>query len=209
MNVDSALPQQRVRAALPVLIAGPGDRAALRFIEFFTVTTRNRNTRAAYAAAAAAEGQQSPALSLWRTFWKPLAGSLPFAWRFRRSGWPLFTVLLRSSSVRVDNISIVKHGIHSAGDDVANLAHVGLPECFVLRGMQALADGGVLNAENAFNLVLDAEKLIQPGLDGSKHRDVQWREPSRRVAEFGLSLRPRFITDLCECSLVDELLHAG
>jgi integrase/recombinase XerD len=37
---------------LPPLIAGAGDRAALRFLEFFTVSIRNRNTRAAYARAA-------------------------------------------------------------------------------------------------------------------------------------------------------------
>ena len=41
------------RSALPALIAGAGDRAALRFLEFFTVNIRNRNTRAAYARAAA------------------------------------------------------------------------------------------------------------------------------------------------------------
>src|SRR6202158_1235527 len=40
-------------AELPALIAGAGDRAALRFLEFFTVNIRNRNTRAAYARAAA------------------------------------------------------------------------------------------------------------------------------------------------------------
>jgi hypothetical protein len=38
---------------LPALIAGAGDRAALRFLEFFTVNIRNKNTRAAYARAAA------------------------------------------------------------------------------------------------------------------------------------------------------------
>src|ERR1017187_3677552 len=38
---------------LPVLVANAGYRAALRFVEFFTVTTRNNNTRAAYARAAA------------------------------------------------------------------------------------------------------------------------------------------------------------
>jgi site-specific recombinase XerD len=38
---------------LPALIGGAGDRAALRFLEFFTVNIRNRNTRAAYARAAA------------------------------------------------------------------------------------------------------------------------------------------------------------
>jgi hypothetical protein len=32
--------------------AGAGDRAALRFLEYFTVNIRNKNTRAAYARAA-------------------------------------------------------------------------------------------------------------------------------------------------------------
>jgi len=49
MNIDSALTQQRVRPALSVLVAGAGDEAALRFLEFFTVNIRNRDTRAAYA----------------------------------------------------------------------------------------------------------------------------------------------------------------
>ena len=39
---------------LPPLIAGAGDRAARRFLEFFTVNIRNKNTRAAYTRAAAA-----------------------------------------------------------------------------------------------------------------------------------------------------------
>jgi hypothetical protein len=33
---------------LPALVAGAGDRAALRFLEYFTVDIRNRNKRAAY-----------------------------------------------------------------------------------------------------------------------------------------------------------------
>jgi hypothetical protein len=37
-----------------MLIAGAGGRAALRFLEFFTVNIRNKNTRAAYARAAGA-----------------------------------------------------------------------------------------------------------------------------------------------------------
>ncbi len=41
------------RRYMPALIAGAADRAALRFLEFFTVNIRNRNTRAAYARAAA------------------------------------------------------------------------------------------------------------------------------------------------------------
>jgi integrase/recombinase XerD len=52
---------------LPALITGTGERAALRFVEFFTVTIRNHNTRAAYARAAAVflrwcEGQGIDAL---------------------------------------------------------------------------------------------------------------------------------------------------
>ena len=38
---------------LPVLIAGAGKQAVRRFLEFFTVNIRNKNTRAAYARAAA------------------------------------------------------------------------------------------------------------------------------------------------------------
>jgi integrase/recombinase XerD len=38
---------------LPALIGRAGDRAARRFVEFFTVNIRNKNTRAAYARAAA------------------------------------------------------------------------------------------------------------------------------------------------------------
>ena len=49
--------------ALPALIAAAGERAAWRFLEFFTVNIRNKNTRATYARAAAAflrwcEGQE-------------------------------------------------------------------------------------------------------------------------------------------------------
>ncbi len=39
---------------LPALIAGAGNRAALRFLEYFTVNIRNKNSRSAYARAAAA-----------------------------------------------------------------------------------------------------------------------------------------------------------
>src|SRR6059036_1488546 len=38
---------------LPAIISRAGDRAAWRFIEFFTATIRNKNTRAAYAQAVA------------------------------------------------------------------------------------------------------------------------------------------------------------
>jgi hypothetical protein len=34
--------------ALPAVIARAGERAAWRFIEFFTATIRNKNTRAGY-----------------------------------------------------------------------------------------------------------------------------------------------------------------
>src|SRR5665213_4582575 len=50
---DLAVIPQPAGPSLPALIAGAGDRAALRFVEFFTVTIRNKNTRAAYARAAA------------------------------------------------------------------------------------------------------------------------------------------------------------
>jgi hypothetical protein len=39
---------------VPVLVAGAGDRAAFRILEFFTVNIRNPNTRAAYGRAAGA-----------------------------------------------------------------------------------------------------------------------------------------------------------
>jgi integrase/recombinase XerD len=42
------------RVTVPALIAGAGERTALRFLEFFTVNIRNKNTRAAYARAATA-----------------------------------------------------------------------------------------------------------------------------------------------------------
>jgi integrase/recombinase XerD len=52
---------------LPALISGAGKHAALRFIEFFTVNIRNKNTRAAYSRAAGSflhwcEGQGITAL---------------------------------------------------------------------------------------------------------------------------------------------------
>ncbi|MGJ5813619.1 tyrosine-type recombinase/integrase [Paludibaculum fermentans] len=40
--------------ALPVLISNAGEEAAWRFLEFFTVNIRNKNTRAAYSVAASA-----------------------------------------------------------------------------------------------------------------------------------------------------------
>lgn len=47
-------PPALVRAgleSLPVIIRDRGERVSRRFIEFFTATIRNRNTRAAYARA--------------------------------------------------------------------------------------------------------------------------------------------------------------
>ena len=43
---------RRAGVTLPALIAGAGDQAARRFVEFFTVNIRNKNTRAAYGRAA-------------------------------------------------------------------------------------------------------------------------------------------------------------
>jgi integrase/recombinase XerD len=45
--------QKSTGVVLPALIAGAGERAAWRFLEFFTVNIRNKNTRAAYGRAAA------------------------------------------------------------------------------------------------------------------------------------------------------------
>ena len=64
---DLSLTRNTAGPVLPALIAGAGDRAALRFLEYFTVNIRNRNTRAAYARAAAdflqwCEGQGIDAL---------------------------------------------------------------------------------------------------------------------------------------------------
>ena len=54
MNASSIVVRTHQAASLPALIAGAGDRASLRFLEFFTVNIRNPNTRAAYARAAGA-----------------------------------------------------------------------------------------------------------------------------------------------------------
>jgi site-specific recombinase XerC len=51
LQVSTAKP---AGGAMPALIAGAGERAGWRFLEFFTVNIRNKNTRAAYARAAAA-----------------------------------------------------------------------------------------------------------------------------------------------------------
>jgi integrase/recombinase XerD len=64
---EAAITRNTAGPVLPALIAGAGDRAALRFLEYFTVNIRNKNTRAAYARAAAdflrwCEGQGIDAL---------------------------------------------------------------------------------------------------------------------------------------------------
>ena len=51
---DQIVPPALVRAGLetlPTIIRVQGERASRRFIEFFTATIRNRNTRLAYARA--------------------------------------------------------------------------------------------------------------------------------------------------------------
>jgi hypothetical protein len=50
---DLAVTRNTAMPVLPAIIAGAGDEAALRFLEFFTVNIRNKNTRAAYGRAAA------------------------------------------------------------------------------------------------------------------------------------------------------------
>jgi hypothetical protein len=47
MNKLAAITKTPGRPELPTLIAVAGSRAALRFLEFFTVNIRNKNTRAA------------------------------------------------------------------------------------------------------------------------------------------------------------------
>ena len=51
MNIEIIRPSG---LELPALIVGAGERAAWRFLEFFTVNIRNKNTRAAYGQAAGA-----------------------------------------------------------------------------------------------------------------------------------------------------------
>jgi site-specific recombinase XerD len=54
MSTNPALTLRESGPPLPALIAWAGRRAALRFLEYFTVNIRNRNTRAAYGQAAGA-----------------------------------------------------------------------------------------------------------------------------------------------------------
>ena len=53
MSGTQAVARKNFASNLPALIAGAGDRAVLRFLEYFTVNIRNQNTRTAYARAAA------------------------------------------------------------------------------------------------------------------------------------------------------------
>jgi site-specific recombinase XerD len=67
LNMSVAIIPQQAGPQVPALIAGAGKPAALRFIEFFTVNIRNKNTRAAYSRAAGSflhwcEGQGITAL---------------------------------------------------------------------------------------------------------------------------------------------------
>jgi integrase/recombinase XerD len=50
---EAAITRRMAGPVLPALIAAAGDRAVLRFLEYFTVNIRNKNTRAAYGRAAA------------------------------------------------------------------------------------------------------------------------------------------------------------
>ncbi len=52
--IGSLIKTSSDESLLPALIAGAGESAALRFLEFFTVNIRNPNTRAAYGRAAGA-----------------------------------------------------------------------------------------------------------------------------------------------------------
>lgn len=54
MSTELIIIGNTAEAELPALIAGAGERAAWRFLEFFTVNIRNKNTRAAYGQAAGA-----------------------------------------------------------------------------------------------------------------------------------------------------------
>lgn len=54
MNLDLAVQSQPAALQVPVLIAEVGEQASWRFLEFFTVNIRNKNTRAAYARSAGA-----------------------------------------------------------------------------------------------------------------------------------------------------------
>jgi site-specific recombinase XerD len=52
-TIDPARITARLRAAVPALIAASGERASLRFLEFFAARIRNPNTRRAYGRAVA------------------------------------------------------------------------------------------------------------------------------------------------------------
>lgn len=52
--VTSLLPAKQMSLPVPAVIAAAGNKAAWRFVEFFTANIRNPNTRAAYVRAVAA-----------------------------------------------------------------------------------------------------------------------------------------------------------
>src|ERR1700677_4961331 len=54
MNLEPVIIQNTEGPKLPALIANAGEQASWRFLEFFTVNIRNKNTRAAYTVAASA-----------------------------------------------------------------------------------------------------------------------------------------------------------
>ena len=80
---------------LPALIAGAGERAALRFLEFFTVNIRNQNTRAAYARAAA----DFPALVRRAGDWRSSGASSRCMWPRISSSCRASARLPRSSNI--------------------------------------------------------------------------------------------------------------
>src|SRR5271154_3130798 len=58
---------ESARPAYPVLVAAAGERARVRFLEFFAANIRNPRTRRAYTTA------------LWRSFWGgALTGACPY-----------------------------------------------------------------------------------------------------------------------------------
>jgi hypothetical protein len=82
-TAEGALIRRSSVPVLPYLIEVAGDRAALRFLEYFTVKVRNQNTRAAYVRAAAdllnwCEGQGlanwgACSRCMWPRIWGPIA----------------------------------------------------------------------------------------------------------------------------------------
>ena len=94
------LPTLPTGAVVPAIVAKHGERAAWRYLEFFAVSIRNPNTRAAYARAASAFFAWSAALSL------SLPGIMPVhvaAWieQLSREGRSAPTVKQHLAAVRV------------------------------------------------------------------------------------------------------------